>query len=81
MLNFEKLRGQSVAIPVFVAIVALAYHLYAETQAARRREDALVDYIKTTTEILKADHAPTTVSISDSMFGVANFDGDNERTQ
>lgn len=83
MLTIDKPQAaKTVTIPVFVAIVALVYHLYCEAVATRQREDALVEYIKASTEILKADTAKD-IAIDNSSFGAAMFleNKEDERTQ
>lgn len=83
MLTIDKPQtAKTVTIPVVIAIVALVYHLYCEAVATRQREDALVEYIKASTEILKADTAKD-ITIDNSSFGAAMFveNKEDERTQ
>ncbi len=84
MLTIGKTQAaRTVTIPVVIAIVALVYHLYCEVVAARQREDAMLDCIKASTEILKADTAKA-ISIDNSSFGAAMFvdsKGEDERPQ
>jgi len=83
MLTIDKPQtAKTVTIPVVIAIVALVYHLYCEAVATRQREDALVEYIKASTEILKADTAKD-ITIDNSSFGAAMFveNKEDERPQ
>ena len=83
MLTIDKPQtAKTVTIPVVIAIVALVYHLYCEAVATRQREDALVEYIKASTEILKADTAKD-ITIDNSSFGADMFveNKEDERPQ